>query len=225
MTRGRKKDLTIPPSRALAQQRDYRARKAQYVEQLEKRCQATENENVRLKKELDLARAGVPSMFSPQAAELSAELLKQLNAAASTLSQFQRHAYPAHESYPSPPTPLLHPASFPSPPPSASAAAGHTHEGRARSQSQRSPIQQPSPDFSEHVNLTANAFRGSPSPEPSLGSECCGGLIDCTDLVEDEYDELQDDDQDEDEDPATSYTRTSSTRANSDKMDVVRPES
>lgn len=31
MTRGRKKDLTIPPSRALAQQRDYRARKAQYV--------------------------------------------------------------------------------------------------------------------------------------------------------------------------------------------------
>jgi hypothetical protein len=31
MTRGRKKDLTIPPSRALAQQRDYRARKAEYV--------------------------------------------------------------------------------------------------------------------------------------------------------------------------------------------------
>ncbi|KAF7977753.1 hypothetical protein HWV62_2844 [Athelia sp. TMB] len=213
MTRGRKKDLTIPPSRALAQQRDYRARKAQYVEQLEKRCQATEIENLRLKKELELARAGVPSMFSPQAAELSAELLKQLNAAASTLTQ--QHAYP-HLAYTTS-TPLLHPASFPSPAPSTSTIAGHASGGR--SQSHRPPTQQPSPDGSEHVNLTANAFRGSPSP--SLGSECCGGLIDCTDIVEEEYDELQDDDQDQAS--ATSYTRTSSVRSPTTKMDV-RPE-
>lgn len=66
MTRGRKKDLTIPASRALTQQRDYRARKAQYVSDLEARCRSAEEENVRLKKELDLARAGAPSVFSHQ---------------------------------------------------------------------------------------------------------------------------------------------------------------
>ena len=66
MTRGRKKDLTIPASRTLTQQRDYRARKAQYVSNLEARCRSAEEENTRLKKELDQARAGAPSVFSHQ---------------------------------------------------------------------------------------------------------------------------------------------------------------
>ena len=66
MTRGRKKDLTIPPTRALAQQRDYRARKARYVSDLEDRCRAAEEENARLRKELDLARTGVPTTSSIQ---------------------------------------------------------------------------------------------------------------------------------------------------------------
>ena len=61
MTRGRKKDFTIPPSRALIQQRDYRARKAQYVSHLEERCRRAEEENERLKAELSLARAGLPN--------------------------------------------------------------------------------------------------------------------------------------------------------------------
>ena len=61
MTRGRKKDLTIPASRALAQQRDYRARKAKYIAELEERCQRAEQENVKLRNELEVARTGTPA--------------------------------------------------------------------------------------------------------------------------------------------------------------------
>jgi hypothetical protein len=61
MTRGRKKDLTIPPSRALAHQRDYRARKAQYIADLEERCRRAEQENAELRKQLEIATAGFPS--------------------------------------------------------------------------------------------------------------------------------------------------------------------
>lgn len=70
MTRGRKKDLTIPPTRALVQQRDYRARKAQYVSELEERCRKAEEDNVRLRKELSLARAGVVDSGSSRMPEM-----------------------------------------------------------------------------------------------------------------------------------------------------------
>jgi hypothetical protein len=65
MTRGRKKDLTIPPTRALVQQRDYRARKASYVSDLEERLRKAEEENAQLRRDLTLARAGVatPSLL------------------------------------------------------------------------------------------------------------------------------------------------------------------
>jgi hypothetical protein len=66
MTRGRKKDLSIPPSRSLTQQRDYRARKAQYVTDLEERCHRAEQENAELRKELELARANAGGIFSAE---------------------------------------------------------------------------------------------------------------------------------------------------------------
>jgi hypothetical protein len=68
MTRGRKKDLTIPTSRSLTQQRDYRARKAQYVANLERRCKVAEDENERLRKELEMVRGGLqgPFTFNPE---------------------------------------------------------------------------------------------------------------------------------------------------------------
>lgn len=56
MTRGRRKDNTLPPSRALIIQREYRDRKAKYLSALEDRCRKAEEENVRLRKELELAR-------------------------------------------------------------------------------------------------------------------------------------------------------------------------
>ncbi|KAK0457353.1 uncharacterized protein EV420DRAFT_1644097 [Desarmillaria tabescens] len=52
MTRGRKKDHTIPLTRSLAQQRDYRARRAQYIADLEKKCRLLEMENHDLRQEL-----------------------------------------------------------------------------------------------------------------------------------------------------------------------------
>ena len=57
MTRGRRKDITLPPSRALVIQRAYRDRKAKYLADLEERCRKAEEENERLRKELQLARS------------------------------------------------------------------------------------------------------------------------------------------------------------------------
>jgi hypothetical protein len=59
MTRGRKKDMTIPPSRALVQQRDYRARKAHYIAELEDRVRKAEAENAQLRQDLEAARAAL----------------------------------------------------------------------------------------------------------------------------------------------------------------------
>jgi len=69
MTRGRKKDMTIPPTRSLVQQRDYRARKAHYIAELEGRCRKAEDENRRLRQELEVARANMsmPFLYNPLA--------------------------------------------------------------------------------------------------------------------------------------------------------------
>lgn len=58
MARGRKKDLTIPPSRSLDHQRAYRDRKAKYVADLEERCRRAEAENEALRRELSGLKAG-----------------------------------------------------------------------------------------------------------------------------------------------------------------------
>lgn len=58
MTRGRKKDMTIPPSRSLDHQRAYRDRKAKYVSDLEERCRNAEAENDTLRRELHALKAG-----------------------------------------------------------------------------------------------------------------------------------------------------------------------
>ena len=67
MTRGRRKDMTIPPSRALLQQRDYRARKAQYLADLEVRVKKAEEENVLLRKEVESLQAKLKAAVPPQA--------------------------------------------------------------------------------------------------------------------------------------------------------------
>jgi hypothetical protein len=74
MTRGRKKDLTIPPSRTLVQQRDYRARKANYVASLEERCRNAEEENATLRRELAEARARLvnPALLLPETVSVAA---------------------------------------------------------------------------------------------------------------------------------------------------------
>ncbi|KAH9931082.1 uncharacterized protein BXZ73DRAFT_47329 [Epithele typhae] len=103
MTRGRRKDMTIPPSRALLQQRDYRARKAQYLADLEFRVKKAEEENVLLHKEVDALHAKLksastqaPSPFGPEVAAASSDLMHHLTVAAASVTRFQQLAfYPA----------------------------------------------------------------------------------------------------------------------------------
>ncbi|KAJ4465053.1 hypothetical protein J3R30DRAFT_3623991 [Lentinula aciculospora] len=52
MVRGRKRDISAPLTRSLLLQRDYRARKAKYISDIETRCQKLENENSKLSKEI-----------------------------------------------------------------------------------------------------------------------------------------------------------------------------
>jgi hypothetical protein len=57
MVRGRRKDPTITPSRALMAQREYRARKSQKENDIFVRLQRAEEENTLLRKELELLRS------------------------------------------------------------------------------------------------------------------------------------------------------------------------
>ncbi|KAF8829667.1 hypothetical protein HHX47_DHR2000306 [Lentinula edodes] len=52
MVRGRKRDISAPLTRSLILQRDYRARKAKYISDLETRYQKLEADNLRLSKEV-----------------------------------------------------------------------------------------------------------------------------------------------------------------------------
>lgn len=70
MTRGRRKDTTVPLSRSLIVQRAYRDRKAKYLSDLEDRCRKVEEENERLRNELELAR------FEPTAPIVNGELVR-----------------------------------------------------------------------------------------------------------------------------------------------------
>ncbi|KZT72102.1 hypothetical protein DAEQUDRAFT_723270 [Daedalea quercina L-15889] len=102
MTRGRRKDMTIPPSRALLQQRDYRARKARYVADLEERCKQMEEENARLREQIDtlsaqLRAAGQSAAQrtspSPEMTAATNELVHNLSAAAHSIAHFQQVAF------------------------------------------------------------------------------------------------------------------------------------
>ncbi|KAF8918065.1 hypothetical protein CPB85DRAFT_111467 [Mucidula mucida] len=110
MTRGRKKDLTIPTTRALTQQRDYRARRAQYVSDLEEKCRALENENDSLRQEVRTLRIKLPAttVHNPAVVETSSQLMHDLSAVTQTLSRFQHLVFAEANTFP-PPMPMLHP--------------------------------------------------------------------------------------------------------------------
>ncbi|KAJ6608313.1 hypothetical protein B0H10DRAFT_1955556 [Mycena sp. CBHHK59/15] len=170
MARGRKKDPTIPPTRALTLQRDYRARKSQYIADLEARCRAAEEENVRLRRELALARQGSASTLSPEMVrrlysyvepvymleraqiQATAELRNTLAAASISLSQFLNLAAGLPSAGRPPDTPML------------GLAAVTQWDNRTS---------------------TADAINHAASPLRS-GSPCCGGYLDCDGLVEED---------------------------------------
>ncbi|KAH9935516.1 uncharacterized protein B0H18DRAFT_415105 [Fomitopsis serialis] len=241
MTRGRRKDMTIPPSRALLQQRDYRARKARYVADLEDRCKQVEEENARLKEQIDILGAQLrtagqsaaqrtsPSPEMVRAFHLSAqlaaalatvlashtppcqaaatnELIHNLSAAAHSINHFQQVAFgPPPSSEPSSASSLRLPP-----------IQNHTPTSLATPSFTPSPLPQPHhrlpPSPRQRIELPPlhalhrDLFRGPPEPSsypqqqsrmpgPSQAgpsnsgyseSECCGGYLDCTGLVEDE---------------------------------------
>ncbi|KAH7926518.1 hypothetical protein BV22DRAFT_347670 [Leucogyrophana mollusca] len=213
MVRGRKRDLTIPPTRALTQQRDYRARKAQYIYDLEERCRKAEEENVQLRQELAEARASLPGVPSPELTQASSELLSHLAAASASIARFQQVAYP-HSAH----TGSVSPRRRSAPPPlqpSTSSVSMTSHQRGLRpaffsfpapSPPQTSPCTPFPPQESREASLShlrvnnrvVGVRAADPpilqpatcsSPTPSFGSECCGGLVDCTGLVEEEEEE------------------------------------
>lgn len=227
MVRGRKRDLTAPPTRQLTQQRDYRARKARYLTELEQRCLKAEDENVRLRRELELARAAMPFGSPQDVVQVSSELLRDLVNASASIARFQQITAPRapvppdHNSFHhrQPPIPIssysqppagpsvFRPSESPSPRQASSQPTtilpSHVlalQESRARSAPQNqilSPIDGQRIDrtpASSSAGLQARAV----SPSPSLGSECCGGYIDCTDLLEEKEEEEEEEEGDED---------------------------
>jgi len=91
MTRGRKKDLTLPPSRTLSQQRDYRVRRAQYLSDLEGRYRRLESENEELREELHLVKSGhqFALLNNPATIQVVSELSHQLEAVSILLHRFE----------------------------------------------------------------------------------------------------------------------------------------
>jgi len=210
MPRGRKKDLTIPPTRSLVQQRDYRARKANYIANLEERFRKVEEENACLRKELFQARAqlSVPAVLRPETAEASKELMHSLSLASTSLANFQRLAFcdtrPTHEITLSTDFRAYH-----------STRAGGTHQSPPTAQSQtvnglgkKQLYSERTPPFSP----ISQSVPTSPfcSPSPGYNEECCGGIVDCDAMVSDRII------QDEEERKRETAPRISELRSTSD---------
>ncbi|KAF8813677.1 hypothetical protein BYT27DRAFT_7220056 [Phlegmacium glaucopus] len=182
MTRGRKKDLTIPPSRTLAQQRDYRARKAHYIASLEERCRKAEQENIQLRKELDEAKAllTTPAILHPETAEASSELMHNLTVATASLAKFQRLAFASTQSSNERPGIQTSNESIAVQP--ERRQASDTAHGAAAIRRNR-PYQEDS-----STTLLQPSYHPSlpvyPRLSPDMDSECCGGLLDCTHLLD-----------------------------------------
>ncbi|OJT15781.1 hypothetical protein TRAPUB_4329 [Trametes pubescens] len=249
MTRGRRKDMTIPPSRALLQQRDYRARKAQYLADLEHRVKKAEEENMVLRQEVDslqakLKNAAPPpaqSPYGPEVAAASSDLMHHLAVASASITRFQQLAF-----YPGPagtapgghhvnrtPITLATPTYTPSP-----GAPPHTHKlsvsprielpplatpDRPPSDRERASYREPLPSVYPHRSLPSSVMGPAPHhthphthryPGPK-DPDCCGGYVDCRDLVEEEEDD-DDSDDDMDTDPLDERARSRFTQRMSD---------
>ncbi|KAG6862338.1 hypothetical protein C0995_016036 [Termitomyces sp. Mi166 len=202
MTRGRKKDLTIPPTRALVQQRDYRARRARYVSDLEERVRKAEEENEKLRHELAAARSGqaaaAPLTLDPQTAHASSELMHNLSVASASLARFHQLVFSEHHhssqdsrlsgptSYPFSQHPantvkIPRPASFPSPAPSPPNAYSIMEPSSSRIHPLRRKrlYREDSPE--SVVSPMEEHDRRSESRD---SSPCCGGIMDCRELIE-----------------------------------------
>ncbi|KDQ57685.1 hypothetical protein JAAARDRAFT_35370 [Jaapia argillacea MUCL 33604] len=237
MTRGRKKDLSIPPSRSLAQQRDYRARKAQYVAELEDRCRRAEEENDRLRREVEQLRSQVENnnvgvqlptaLFSSGTVQAATQLMQQIASSsaslASSMNRFQDLVSSNPTSSWSPPSTTGNECGS-APAGCNSVPAYILHTSRPLDPSQIATSSscgttiQATASSSTEGQLTRNT---RDSHEWSLGpdsseSECCGGLLDCTGLIE----EGEDTDEQPQPGPST-IQRLSEMRTTSRELDTA----
>lgn len=85
MARGRKKNLSLPPSRSLEHQRAFRARRAHYLAELEERCHRAETENEILRQEIVSLRSGLPTQAIAPDPKLVSVVLNKLFSSLLTL--------------------------------------------------------------------------------------------------------------------------------------------
>ncbi|KAI9062941.1 hypothetical protein FKP32DRAFT_767180 [Trametes sanguinea] len=240
MTRGRRKDMTIPPSRALLQQRDYRARKAAYLADLEVRVKKAEDENALLRQEVEALQAKLKAappptqpLYGPEVAAASSDLMHHLAVASASITRFQQLAF-----YPGPsgsgsghhvnrtPITLATPTYTPSP-----VAPPHSHKlsvsprielpplalpGRPPADRDRAPYREQPPSMYSHRPLPPPSLGPAPPPPHSpprySGPEYRGGYMDCDGPDEDEDDE----DDDMDDGHSDSRSRSSFAQRTSD---------
>ncbi|KAJ3865318.1 hypothetical protein EV359DRAFT_80587 [Lentinula novae-zelandiae] len=181
MVRGRKKDMTIPVSRTIALQRDYRERKAKYVSDLEDKCKSLEEQNARLNEEitelremlsereqhnpgpdLELLGCGIEATKK----EAFGDVIKTLSAAMNSIQNFTHLAEGQRHSHSSSSTPAASVAS------SSSLSSGAPSDPFPVYQMQaptRCPSSVGSPSFSSSVVGYASNHRNvTPSPSPSF---------------------------------------------------------
>ncbi|KAK7448076.1 hypothetical protein VKT23_013832 [Stygiomarasmius scandens] len=184
MVRGRKPDPTAPLSRSLLSQRDYRARKAQYVSDLEEKCKRLEEENERLVKEVQSLREELssrdnrimlPSHLISEAAlvdraQALTGVLGHLSAAITSIQEFQYATLGSHldtqSQYRYPPLSI---ASLAEIPPLSSVR---------KTEKATSSRPHPEPVSSEHLRTVRDDW----DPE---SPHCCGGILDCRGLTDD----------------------------------------
>ncbi|KAF8829819.1 hypothetical protein F5879DRAFT_357032 [Lentinula edodes] len=184
MVRGRKKDMTIPVSRTIALQRDYRERKAKYVSDLEDKCKSLEEQNARLNQEitelremlsereqrnpgpdLELLECGIEVTKK----EAFGDVIKTLSAAMNSIQNFTHLAKGQRNSHTSSSTPAASVAS------SSSLSSGASSSSDPFSAYQMpAPTRCPSsvvesPSFSSSVvGYASNHRNATPSPSPSF---------------------------------------------------------
>lgn len=150
-------------------QRDYRSRKAKHLAEIEERCRIAEEENVRLRQEVQMLRSThllQSAHQEPQAAKALEDMLQHIRAASLAASYFSQ-AQPT-------PTPMTEPGPTNELPRILAQIDYQVRPGNA-SQPDDIPI---SVEASQSEDVVM------PHSPTSEASECCGGWLDCTDCLE-----------------------------------------
>ncbi|THU90626.1 hypothetical protein K435DRAFT_864127 [Dendrothele bispora CBS 962.96] len=190
MVRGRKPDPNAPLSRSLLSQRDYRARKAQYVSDLEQKCKQLEEENERLTREVESLRqelggtsrddSSLPSHLTSEGALVDRAhaltgVLNHLQIAITSIQNFQQATLGPH----------FNPQSH------------HRYEpirvASLNSASSDSSSSSPQQALSSTSSSTPSSHHGPFPGSRSISTDdwdpnspgCCGGILDCRGLTDD----------------------------------------